>query len=389
VVYPVVIGITFLLSSEIALSLWFFYWFIKSQYIAAYYLGYPLGALPRAMGQLIPAFITYERVGAYLAFAALTLWTGRAAWRHIALRAVGRARARPEEAAEPLPYPVACWGFVLSLAFVVLWSVAAGMRLSVALYLWGSYLLLAFTLSRVVAEAGLLFVQHGLRPLGVAAQLLGSGGATSWLNAGSIVPGSFVQGALMYDVRGFIMPSFVQSFKLARDRDIPQRPLLALIAAVVVTSYAVSVWMRVRLGYENGGLSLNDWGATAGARLPAKNAALLLAGPTSMSSTNWLWMAVGFATVWAITVARSHWPWFPLHPIGYLTSATYGLDMLWFSILAGWLCKVVVFRYGGIGGYRRATPFFLGLALGDIAAMVLWLAIDGWQGRTGHQLMPG
>ena len=31
-------------------------------------------------------------------------------------------------------------------------------------------------------------------------------------------------------------------------------------------------------------------------------------------------------------------------------------------------------------------PFFLGLALGDIASILLWLAIDGWQGRSGTHI---
>ena len=34
------------------------------------------------------------------------------------------------------------------------------------------------------------------------------------------------------------------------------------------------------------------------------------------------------------------------------------------------------------------TPFFLGLALGDVAAVLLWLCIDGWQGHTLHTMMP-
>jgi len=388
IIYPVVVGITFLLSSEIALSLWSFYWFIKAQYLVGYTFGFPLGTLPKATALAVPAFATYQRVGAYVMFAALVLWTAREHLGHVWRRALGREKARAGEELEPLSYPVAVWGFGLSLAFILLWSCAAGIRFGVAFYLWGSYLIFAICLSRVVAEGGLLFVQHGLRPLGVVSQLWGSGSG-AWLDPASIVPASFVQHALMYDVRGFIMPSFVQSFKLARDRKISARPLLALIGAVTLISFAMGVWMRVRMGYENGGLGLNDWGATAGARLPARNAKDFLDGAQYQSFSNWLWIGAGALLVWLITLARAQWAWFPLHPIGYLTSVTYALDMLWFSIALGWLCKVVVMRFGGINVYRKIIPFFLGLALGDIAMMVFWVAIDGWQGRMNHQLMPG
>jgi hypothetical protein len=34
-------------------------------------------------------------------------------------------------------------------------------------------------------------------------------------------------------------------------------------------------------------------------------------------------------------------------------------------------------------------PLFLGLGLGDVMSIVFWLAVDGWQGRVGHQLLPG
>jgi hypothetical protein len=51
-------------------------------------------------------------------------------------------------------------------------------------------------------------------------------------------------------MRGFIMPSFVQSFKLAHDRKIAAKPLLALICAVILISMVMSFITVVRLGYE-------------------------------------------------------------------------------------------------------------------------------------------
>jgi hypothetical protein len=39
-VFPTVVGITYLLTSEVSLSLWFFYLFTKAQLIMAYYMGY-------------------------------------------------------------------------------------------------------------------------------------------------------------------------------------------------------------------------------------------------------------------------------------------------------------------------------------------------------------
>jgi hypothetical protein len=82
-------------------------------------------------------------------------------------------------------------------------------------------------------------------------------------------------------------------------------------------------------------------------------------------------------------------PLVSLHPVGFLMCLTYPMNVLWFSIFLGWLCKVVITRFGGSDTYRKTTAAFLGLALGDVAMMLVWLAIDGWQGRNYHQLMPG
>jgi hypothetical protein len=68
---------------------------------------------------------------------------------------------------------------------------------------------------------------------------------------------------------------------------------------------------------------------------------------------------------------------------------TYPMNTLWLSVFIGWLAKVLITRFGGFDSYRKITPAFLGLALGDIVMMLFWLIIDGWQERSGHQLMPG
>jgi hypothetical protein len=143
-----------------------------------------------------------------------------------------------------------------------------------------------------------------------------------------------------------------------------------------------------RLGYENSGLTMNDWTAKAGARLSASNVLDYLNGATDAGPMNPFWIAFGMAVTWLLFFARSRWAWMPLHPVGYLATLTYALDMLWFSIFLGWLCKVLISRFGGVESYRRAIPFFLGVALGDILMMIFWLLIDGWQGKTGHYLMP-
>lgn len=388
-VYPMAVGITYLLSSEVSLSLWFFFWFFKLQLIAAYYLGYLPTTLPTTPTSQSKTFVGHQQIGAFLVFAAIVLWTGREHWTHILRRVTGRAPAGDAEKREALSYPVAFWGFVLAFAFIVAWSIAAGINPAVALVLWLLYLVIAVCLTRVVAEGGLLFVVHSWLPLGILGQLVNSGPGT-FLPPGSLVPAAFIQSAMMNMIRGLLMPSFVQSFKLAHDRHIKARPLLALICAVTLISMFIGLWMNVRLGYQNGALQLaNSWYVSGEPNNVIRLSKDLLEGTRGVSWTNWVWLALGALLTFGMMAARSRFPWFALHPIGYLMGLTYPMHLLWFSTLLGWLCKVLITRFGGDETYRKTTPLFLGLVLGDVAMILLWLLIDGWQGRTGHQLMPG
>lgn len=386
--YPLAIAITYLLTAEIGFSLWAFAWFIKLQYIGAYYMGMPQETLPKMPTISMPAFVEYQRIGAFLTYSVLVLWTGREHFGHIARRAFGRAKPRLEERDEALSYPLAFWGFWVSLAVLIMWSVAAGIRFDVALLMWVFYLITAIALTRVVVEGGFLFIEHGLRSLGIFDQLFGSGQG-AYLNANSIVPGSFLHHAVMYDPRGFLLPSFVQSFKLAQDRKIRLKPLMALIASCVTITLAMGIVMRVKLGYDHGGLSLNANEATNGPQDIARNSSELIVGGFYRHWSNWMWLAVGCAITFGLMFMRSRFMWFTLHPIGYLMTLTWSIDQLWSSIFIGWACKILITKYGGSSGYRAAIPLFLGLGLGDVVSIVFWLAVDGWQGRVGHQLMPG
>jgi hypothetical protein len=388
-IWIVVVGITYLLTGEVSFSLWFFFLFIKFQLLLAYYCGLQPGSLPKMLGQTGGAhlFTGFQQFGAYIGFAGLTLWSAREHLMHITRRAFGRVRATSGESAEALSYPAAFWGFVLALFFLIGWSVAAGIAPLVAIVLWILYLVLAITLTRIVIECGLLFVQQGWTSTNTIAMLGGSGPGT-WLSAASIVPANMLQLSMFTDLRAFLMPSFVQSLKLASDRKIEMRKMLALISVVILIGLGMGIWMNVRLGYEYGGLQLNSWFAQSGAQLPASYSSTLIHATQPVGWGNWFWLGIGVAETIAITAARNYFLWFPLHPIGLLMCLTYPMNQMWFSIFLGWLAKTLISRFGGNESYQKLIPFFLGLILGDVAMMLFWLAINVYTGVMKYNLMP-
>ncbi len=387
-VFPAIVGISFLLTSEVSFSLWFLHLLSKGQYIGAYMIGYPAASLdaPFWLRGWAKGFVGYQQVGAILAYVAILGWTGREHWRHIARRAVGRAKATEDERGEALSYPVAFWGFFLALTFVLGWTILSGVRPEVALLLWAFYLAISLALTRLVAEAGLLFVQTGWMPLGPMAFLIGAG-AGHLLDGASAAPASMISSSLMLDQRGFSLPSFLQGFKLAHDQKIAPRPLLALIFCCIAVSFCIGLFSILSMGYTVGGNTLAKWWATAAGSQPALHAVGFARG-IEVNLTTWLWVAVGGLATVGMMSARARFAWFPLHPLGLIMCVPFAMHAMWLSIFLGWACKVLISRFGGNDSYKKITPLFLGLALGDIVMIVFWIAVDGWFGHTGHALLP-
>jgi len=388
-IFPAIVGISFLLTTEVSFSLWFIH--LASIFVLV--LAYSVGISPDSMDSPFwtrgwaKGFIGYQQVGAIIAYSGLMLWTGREHWNHIVRRAMGQTGPRPSEANEAMPYPVAFWGFAGAFCFVTTWTVAAGVRPDVALLLWAFYLAVALCLTRLVAEAGLLFVQTGWMPLGPLAFLLGEGPGHI-VNIGSAVPGAMISNSLMLDMRGFTLPSFLQGFKLAHDQGIAARPLLRLCAACILISFTVGIVTVINLGYHTGGTQLQNWWASAAGNQPANSAMQFTRGIQTNYVANWFWVAVGAALTVAMMALRSRFAWFPLHPLGLIMCVPFAMHAMWLSIFLGWLAKVMITRFGGNDGYRRLIPLFMGLALGDIVMVVFWIAVDGWNGRMGHALLP-
>jgi hypothetical protein len=83
-------------------------------------------------------------------------------------------------------------------------------------------------------------------------------------------------------------------------------------------------------------------------------------------------MGLGFTIAILLLTARARFLWFPLHPLGYAMANSWGMANLWCCLFVAWLLKWSILRHGGLKSYRRAVPFFLGLALGDFIIGHVW-----------------
>jgi hypothetical protein len=78
----------------------------------------------------------------------------------------------------------------------------------------------------------------------------------------------------------------------------------------------------------------------------------------------------------ALAWLRTTFLWWPFHPAGYVVGASFALMRLWLPLFMAWLLKTFILRYGGLSGYRRALPLFMGLVIGEFTAGFLRTVLD-------------
>ena len=97
-------------------------------------------------------------------------------------------------------------------------------------------------------------------------------------------------------------------------------------------------------------------------------------------------MAMGGLVMLGLYWIRAHLLSFPIHPMGWALSQMMLTRHIWFSVFLVWLVKAALMRYGGPRVLRAVRPLFLGLILGQFAAVAFWLMVDWLAGEHGHSL---
>ncbi|MBD3174792.1 MAG: hypothetical protein GF320_06415, partial [Armatimonadia bacterium] len=143
--YPIIIGLGLLLPTELAFSCWFFFLFWKAEQVVV-----------RSMGmEVVPEFpyIEAQALGGYAGIAFFAIWVSRSYIRDALRRIVNRGG--DDAPREALPYGGALLMFLGSFAFLVVFSVQAGMSALYAVAFFFIYFIIAFSIARIRAEMGL------------------------------------------------------------------------------------------------------------------------------------------------------------------------------------------------------------------------------------------
>lgn len=181
------------------------------------------------------------------------------------------------------------------------------------------------------------------------------------------------------------MPSLFHSAKLSEGSSPRSRFLVGILLAIAV-GLVVSFVSYLALYYKFGLNTLPDEWAVETARRVHENFAQLLTHPEEPKRWSMIFTMVGVGVMTFLVAGYHLFIWWPLHPIGYLTTYTSAMQILWFGFFIGWLCNALVLRYGGVALFREARRLFVGLIVGDIVMAIVWLIVGIFTPISYHVL---
>lgn len=359
--FPFVIGLSFLMPTNMAFSCVFFFILRKLELVGSAALGH------QPAGQGAFPYLQEQTYGAWIALFVATLWFGRGYLKQVWGAAFSEAR-RKEGDGRTYRWAFGILGAALfvTLGFLVL----AGLSPYIALLYVTLYLLFCCSITRVRAELGpptheMAGVSTtGMMALGMGTQALGPQNLT-------VLSLLLFQNVLY---RSLLMPQQAECLKAASESRLPIRTMvIALAIAAVIGIYAgfyvhlsASYARTTQLAFNPG--APGSWWANAGFR--QLSAAISHPSPPNLGSV----AGIGAGALITLMLARLSVAFygFPFHPAGFALGMAFGLDYIWLPVLIAWVLKVAILRYSGLGGYRRAMPFFVGLVLGEFAVGGLW-----------------
>jgi len=382
------IGVAFLLTTETSFSLWVFYVLFKLSYVLVAWTGAGESGF---FGSWYDRVAVCETAGAVFVVTGFILWIARAhlgAW----LRRAAAARADPD--LDIVPPRWALVMFAGGMAGTVAWLAAAGVSWWAAALGMLLFLCVLLVVTRIVAEAGLLFVGNRSPASDFLMNLFPAG----WLTGPTVTVFLMLKGVMMRDLKEVLMPFFMNGIRAGAVGRLRLRPVALALGLTALGGLGVGAYARISTAYKYGGVNGDEWANLVAPREFLGNLATWRKSPRPLDrlalgdlrtlpvGVAHVGMGAGIAAL--LLLARARFLWWPLSPYGLIMCATYQMDMSWFSLFLGWLAKAGVMRFGGATGYRKLLPFFLGLVLGESLMASVWTLSSLLTGSPGIYLLP-
>lgn len=355
--YPFIIGYSYLMPLDVCTSAWFFYLIRKIQRLVGAMLGFM--QLPRF------PYESEQASGAALAIAALTLWRMRKALSAIIARLTG-TRGKHECNFRGHPGVVSIL-FAVTVFVCLLISIRAGLSLGLAIAFWVLHFLISIAVTRLRAEAGP--PSHSLLFANPQDLIL------AWFGSRSFHPRELTTLALFFWFnrlnRNHPMPVAIEAMRIGEVIRIKLSVVCAFSALMGLMTVAFCFYLYPVLFYSHGATKVVGevmWvGMDTFNRL-----ASWIGTPSQPNVFSRCAVTFGFLFTLMLNALYHRMPWWGLHPLGYLLGMSFAIDFYWLCLLIGSTAKWLLLRYAGSYSALAATPFFIGLILGEGIVACSW-----------------
>jgi hypothetical protein len=369
-IYFTFIGVAYFIQSRVAFSLWVIFLLTEVVQVQV-----------RVLGHEVPAGAKqYQHFGAAVAYATGVLWIGRHHWAKIARHVVfGR------QAGESSSYRIPGLVFLLAISVMFVWLLVTRVQPWAAGVIVGLILLVHFVVTRFVAETGMPFWRCQ-----VEAKQIWSNVPSSMITTRDVFMGGLATSGMGgLATRESLMPMVTHAYRVEQEVE-EQAPRYRLLTGLMIWSLAlgfvVAAWSSLRMYYtydmpitqETTIRSINPHGLE---HKPINEVIDPVRHVASGRFPDTNYSAVGHFTFGAVltgvlqvlALRSSAWPFMP---VGYVACFTWYLEMAWYSIMLGWLCKVLILRFGGATMFMQLRPLFVGIIFGEALAAATWLVVN-------------
>jgi hypothetical protein len=392
-IQPFIIAISYMVTTEISFSIWVISILDLVSRVFAWSVTMPTDVRNAWIGEgTINSGAT--QFGAVLVFIGAFLWSGRSHFVSVYRRAIGRESI--DDSAELMSFRNAFWGFCFCVVGVLFWCWLVEIPLWFAALVFGVYCTMILYVSRLIAETGMVKTErHWIRPHKWASKMVGfkSGGTVPGFDGlprpAQLMPmGVF---SLIYEgmlIGNHAMPQALTGFRVSDSLGQNRRLIARLSLLALAIGTVVFAWRFLTLTYQIGALNTEQaWYLDV---YHVYNNTLIRDILLKERSHTPDWTILGFmgwgmAIMGLLVYMRQAFYWWPIHPIGYITT---GLNRgIWFSVFLGWLIKTRVLKYSGGEGYKQMVPLFVGLFVGEYVSAGIWAIVGVFAGRMRFFLL--
>ncbi len=359
--YPFSIALSFFMPLDLSFSTWFFYLFRKMQLVSASAIGSSLGGFLSMTSIARFPYLSEQSAGAFMVLFGLAIYLARRhLWQVIKMKS--------EDSDEPFSYRFAMIGLIGGAIFLTIFCFRMGMSIWAIGLFFLLYYGISIAITRMRAELGP--PTHELTGMN-ASQIMVNIFGSRRLGIGNLLPMSHYFWFFNRTYRNHAMPQQLECFKIAQRVGI--HPKTVVYATLFGTIFGIlsSFWAELHMLYRvpdapGSGFSWESMNILA--------SRINFLKEPDIGAINFMFIGAAFTTL--LSMMRMKFLWWPFHPVGYAISMNFGVDYIWFTIFLGSVIKWSILKFGGLRALRRASPFFLGVIIGEYAIGSFWSALS-------------